>query len=47
MLAEMSLETTLAMANKWASWVASQAGGMPRMTDQQRREMRDQAAISA
>jgi fructokinase len=46
-LAQMSLETTLAMANKWASWVASQAGGMPRMTDQQRREMRVQTAISA
>jgi hypothetical protein len=43
----MSLEKTLAMANWWASWVASQAGGMPTMTEQERCQMRDQTAISA
>jgi fructokinase len=46
-LAKMNLEKTLAVANWWASWVASQPGGMPRMTEQQRRQMRDETAISA
>jgi fructokinase len=46
-LAEMSLEKTLAVANWWASWVASQAGGMPTMNEQQRGEMRADTAISA
>jgi fructokinase len=46
-LAQMSLEKTLAVANWWASWVASQAGGMPAMTEKQRCEMRDVTAISA
>jgi fructokinase len=46
-LAQISLEKTLAVANWWASWVASQAGGMPTMTENQRREMRDVTAISA
>lgn len=35
----MSLEKTLAFANRWASWVASQAGGMPAITEKLRLEM--------
>jgi fructokinase len=38
-LVEMSLEKTLAFANRWASWVASQAGGMPAITEKLRLEM--------
>lgn len=39
LLAGMQLETTLAVANRWASWVASQTGGMPEMSAELRREM--------
>ena len=35
----MDLEQTLAFANRWASWVASQAGGMPVLNEQERKAM--------
>ena len=35
----MSLKKTLAFANRWAAWVASQAGGMPTITEKLRLEM--------
>jgi len=38
-LRRMSLRKTLAFANRWASWVASQAGGMPALTENLRLEM--------
>ncbi|HVH87332.1 MAG TPA: carbohydrate kinase [Terriglobales bacterium] len=47
LLAGMSLKKTLEVANRWASWVASQAGGMPQMSDELRREMIGIASISA
>lgn len=43
LLAGMGLEKTLAVANKWAAWVASQAGGMPRMDENQREVLMDLA----
>jgi fructokinase len=43
LLAGMDLEKTLAVANKWAAWVASQAGGMPRMDENQREMLMDLA----
>lgn len=36
LLAGMKLEKTLAVSNRWASWVASQAGGMPELSSQTR-----------
>jgi len=39
LLAGIDLEKTLAIANRWASWVASQAGGMPAISEELRREM--------
>src|SRR5437763_419036 len=42
----LELEKTLAFANKWASWVASEAGAMPQMDDAQRLKMLAEAAVS-
>jgi fructokinase len=39
LLAGMDLERTLTVANRWASWVASQPGGMPPLPEETRREM--------
>ena len=39
LLAGLDLERMLAVANRWASWVASQAGGMPPLSEETRREM--------
>jgi len=41
LLEGLDLEKTIAVANRWASWVASQAGGMPPISEKQRREMLD------
>ena len=35
----VDLEQTLAFANRWASWVASQAGGMPVLEEEERKAM--------
>ena len=35
----VDLEQTLAFANRWASWVASQAGGMPVLNEEGRKAM--------
>lgn len=35
----LDLEQTLAFANRWASWVASQAGGMPVLNEEGRKAM--------
>lgn len=35
----MDLQQTLAFANRWASWVASQAGGMPLLNENERKGM--------
>jgi fructokinase len=35
----VDLEQTLAFANRWASWVASQAGGMPVLKEEERKAM--------
>jgi len=35
----VDLEQTLAFANRWASWVASQAGGMPVLNEEERKAM--------
>ena len=35
----VNLEQTLAFANRWASWVASQAGGMPVLKEEERKAM--------
>ena len=35
----VDLEQTLAFANRWASWVASQAGGMPVLDEEGRKAM--------
>ena len=43
LLAGMDLEKTLAVANKWAAWVASKAGGMPKMEENQREMLMDLA----
>jgi len=43
----IELEKTLAFANKWASWVASEDGGMPVLREDQRVEMMSEEAISA
>jgi hypothetical protein len=42
----MELEKTLAVANRWASWVASQAGGMPAISEELRGEMLSEVTIS-
>jgi fructokinase len=39
LLRTMSLEKTLEIANRWASWVASQVGGMPAINEDRRREL--------
>ena len=44
LLAKMDLKKTLEVANRWASWVASQAGGMPPMSENQREKLMDMAA---
>ncbi len=41
LLAKKDLKTTLATANKWAAWVASQPGGMPKMERNQLKMMTD------
>jgi len=43
----IDLEKTLAFANKWASWVASQAGAMPPIVEEQRLKMLPEAAFFA
>lgn len=43
----IELEKTLAFANKWASWVASQAGGMPAIGEDQRFKMLSEVAAQA
>lgn len=43
----IGLENTLAFANTWASWVASQAGAMPAISEEQRLKMLSEAAFSA
>jgi fructokinase len=35
----VSLETASMVANQWASWVASQSGGMPAMDEALRQKM--------
>lgn len=47
LLRGMSLKKTLEVANRWASWVASQAGGMPAMAEAVRGEMLGIASMSA
>ena len=42
----IGLEKTLAFANKWASWVASQAGAMPPIREDQRLKMLSEEAVS-
>ena len=42
----LELQKTLAFANKWASWVASEAGAMPQMDDAQRLKLLAEAAVS-
>jgi fructokinase len=39
LLSGVALEETLAIANRWAAWVASEAGGMPQLKEETRREM--------
>ena len=39
LLGGVDLEQTLAFANRWASWVASQAGGMPLLNEENRKAM--------
>lgn len=39
LLRGVDLEQTLAFANRWASWVASQAGGMPVLKEEERKAM--------
>lgn len=39
LLSGIDLERTLAVANRWASWVASQPGGMPPLSEETRQEM--------
>ena len=46
LLRGMELEKTLAVANRWASWVASQAGGMPAISEELRGEMLSEVTIS-
>ena len=46
-LGGFDLEKTLAFANKWASWVASEDGGMPVLREDQRVKMMSEEAISA
>jgi len=43
----IDLDKTLAFANRWASWVASQAGAMPAISDDERLKMMSKAALSA
>jgi len=43
----IDLEKTLAFANKWASWVASQAGAMPPIGEEERLKMLSEEAVSA
>lgn len=47
LLRRMSLERTLEIANRWASWVATQAGGMPSIGEDQRQELLRWGAKSA
>jgi fructokinase len=44
LLARKDLKKTLAVANKWAAWVASRPGGMPPMDENQREILREMAA---
>jgi len=41
----IDLEKTLAFANKWASWVASQAGAMPPIAEQERIKMLSEETV--
>jgi fructokinase len=43
----IDLEKTLAVANQWASWVASQAGAMPPIAESERLRMLSGVALSA
>jgi len=47
LLRRMSVEKTLEVANRWASWVASQPGGMPEMSEAVRSEMLEIASVPA
>ena len=47
LLRGMSLNKTLEVANRWASWVASQPGGMPVMGDALRSQMLESASVPA
>ena len=42
----IELENLLAFANRWASWVASEAGAMPAISEAQRLKMLSEAAFS-
>jgi fructokinase len=46
LLRGMELEKTLAIANRWASWVASQAGGMPAISEELRGKMLSEVTVS-
>lgn len=43
LLAGKDLKTTLTVANRWASWVASQPGGMPKMSEKDREMLGESA----
>ena len=47
LLAGIGLKKTVKMANRWASWVASQAGGMPAISEELRSEMLSETAVRA
>ncbi|HWC16859.1 MAG TPA: carbohydrate kinase [Terriglobales bacterium] len=47
LLRGMSLKKTLEVANRWASWVASQPGGMPVMSAALRSEMLETTSVPA
>lgn len=46
LLRGIDLEKTLAFANKWASWVASEAGAMPPISEDERLKMLSEAVVS-
>jgi len=47
LLAGMDLKSTLATANRWASWVAARPGGMPKMTERDREMLTESAQKEA
>ena len=46
LLAGVDLKKTVEFANRWASWVASQAGGMPLLSENRRQELLNLASRS-